>query len=99
MIARRPGGRPCMAERIEDYALIGDTQTARARRPRRLDRLAVPAALRLGRVLRGAARHAGQRPLADRARAEPARRRDARYRDDTLVLETEFETDDGHGRA
>ena len=50
--------------RIEDYALIGDCETGGAGRPRRLDRLAVLAALRLGRLLRRAARHAGARPLA-----------------------------------
>ena len=36
-----------MALRIEDYALIGDTQTAALVGERRLDRLAVPAAVRL----------------------------------------------------
>ena len=34
--------------KLEDYGLIGDLQTRRARRPQRLDRLALPAALRLG---------------------------------------------------
>ena len=38
-----------------------------AGRAGRLDRLAVPAALRFGRLLRGAARHPGARALADRA--------------------------------
>ena len=38
-----------MVGRIEDYALIGDTHTAALVGQRRLDRLAVPAALRLRR--------------------------------------------------
>ena len=53
-----------VAERIEDYALVGDLQTAALDRPRGLDRLALLPALRLGLVLRRAARHARQRPLA-----------------------------------
>ena len=48
-----------------------------ARRARRLDRLALLPALRLGRVLRRAARHAGARPLAARARRVAARQRAA----------------------
>ena len=60
-----------MALRIEDYALIGDCQTAALVGTRRVDRLALPAAVRLGRLLRRAARHAGARPLA----ARPGRRR------------------------
>ena len=47
-----------MASRIEDYALIGDCESAALGRARRLDRLAVLAAFRFGGVLRGAARHA-----------------------------------------
>ena len=59
-----------MPSRIEDYALIGDCQTAALVGARRLDRLAVLAALRLRRLLRRAAGHAGARPLA----ARPGRR-------------------------
>ena len=61
-------GSPPMALRIEDYALIGDTQTAALVGKRRLDRLALPAALRLAGVLRRAARRRVARPLAARAR-------------------------------
>ena len=59
-----------MPSRIEDYALIGDTQTAALVGRRRLDRLALPAALRLGGVLRRAARRPSARALA----ARPGRR-------------------------
>ena len=55
---------------IEDYALIGDRHTAALVGTQRLDRLAVPAPLRLPRLLRGPARRRGERPLA----ALPGRR-------------------------
>ena len=45
-----------MAERIEDYALLGDLQTAALVGRDRLDRLAAVPALRLELVLRRAAR-------------------------------------------
>ena len=48
-----------MASRIEDYALHRRQPDRRARRPRRVDRLAVRAPLRLRRLLRRAARHRG----------------------------------------
>ena len=68
-----------MALPIEDYALIGDRQHRRPGRPQRLDRLALPAPLRLRRLLRGAARHRRARPLAavprGRLRVEPSLRR------------------------
>ena len=80
---------------IEDYAVIGDTQTAALVGQRRLDRLAVPAPVRLRRDLRRAARHRGARPLADRPGRRRCRATRRRYRGDTLVLETEFDTDDG----
>ena len=60
--------------RIEDYALIGDCETAALVGARRLDRLAVLAALRLRRVFRGAAGQARERPLADRAATTPTAR-------------------------
>ena len=84
------GAATTMASRIEDYALIGDLRDRRAGRARRLDRLALLAALRFRCLLRGAARQARARPLADRAdgRAPCASRR--RYRPDTLILETAF---------
>ena len=84
-----------------DRGLRADRRPAdrRARRPRRLDRLALPAALRLRRLLRRAAR---RRPSTaagcSRPRASSARSR-RRYRGDTLVLETELETADGAVRA
>ena len=62
---------------LEDYALIGDTQTAALVGYRRLHRLAVRAALRLGRLLRGAARRRRERPLAARGEGRRARRIDA----------------------
>ena len=80
---------------IEDYALIGDCQTAALCRPRRLDRLAVLAPLRFRCLLRGAARHRRERALADRAARPPRRASRRRYRADTLILETRFETDEG----
>ena len=67
----------------------------RARLPRRLDRLAVLAALRLRCLLRGAARHARARPLPHRAARTSRATVTRRYRPDTLILETRFETADG----
>ena len=72
--------------RIEDYALLGDLQTAALDQPRRLDRLVLLPALRLGRLLRGASRRARARALAARAGGEvraldpplPARHADPR---------------------
>ena len=83
-----------MPSRIEDYALIGDCRTAALVGPRRLDRLALHAALRLGRLLRRPAGHPehGRWLLAPAGAVRATRRR---YREGTLVLETEFETDDG----
>ena len=84
-----------MAARIEDYGLIGDLQTAALVSPRRLDRLALLPALRLGCVLRGAA-SAPRRTAAGRSRPASgitgARRR---YRGDSLVLESELECAEG----
>ena len=66
-------GPGSMALRIEDYALIGDCHTASAGRHRRLDRLAVPAAIRFGGLLRRAAGHGTKWPLADRAAVDDHR--------------------------
>ena len=62
---------------------------------RRLDRLAVLAALRFGRLLRRPARRAGARPLATGAGRPTAAASTRRYLGDTLILETRFETDQG----
>ena len=83
-----------MAQRIEDYALIGDTQTAAlVGRNGSIDWLCVP------RFDSGAVFSA---LLGDRndgrwliAPAGGLQRTDRRYLEDTLVLETTFFTDDG----
>ena len=69
-------------------------------RPRRVDRLAVPAPLRLRRLLRPAARRRVDTGTGGSPR--PTRRTEvdaAATAADTLVLETEFETADGVGPA
>ena len=63
-----------MTSRIEQYALIGDTQTAALVGRRRLDRLAVRPPLRLRRVLRRAARRRPHGRWLHRARGRRARR-------------------------
>ena len=83
--------------RIEDYALLGDLQTAALVSTDGLDRLAVPPAVRLPGLLRRAARHPRRRALAARARSTAGVCTRRRYRDDTLVLETEWTTP--HGRV
>ena len=55
-----------MPSRIEDYALIGDCQTAALVGTRRVDRLALLPALRLGGLLRRPAGDPRARPLAPR---------------------------------
>ena len=84
-----------MALRIEDYALIGDTQTAAlVGRDGSIDWLCLPR-FDSPRLLRRAAR---RRPSTAAGCSRPpatSRRTQRRYRDDTLVLETEFETADG----
>src|SRR5438132_10021131 len=83
-----------MPSRIEDYALIGDLETAAlVARDGSIDWLCLPrfdseacfAAL-LGK------REHGRWLLAPQANVRNIRRR---YRDDTLVLETTYETEDG----
>ena len=73
-----------MTSRIEDYALIGDTQTAALVGRRRLDRLAVRAPLRLRRRASprcSATRDNGRWLLAPRGRAcQPVARRTATTR-------------------
>ena len=80
----RPHRRLCDDRRLQDR---------RAGVPRRLNRLVLLATFRFRRLLCRAARHARARPLVDCA----ARRRQItrRYRPNTLVLETHFETEDG----
>ena len=82
---------------IEDYALIGDTQTAAlVGRDGSIDWLCLPRfdSAACFAALLGDAR---QRPLAARARRRACSATERRYRDDTLVLETEFDTADGRG--
>jgi hypothetical protein len=79
-----PGGRSARDEGRGRQLVVADRGLRDHRRhpgsgpgePQRLDRLAVPAALRLRRLLRGPARRPGQRALADRpgrrGQADPA---------------------------
>ena len=85
-----------MSTPIEDYALIGDCETAALVVPQRIDRLAVLAAFRC----RGVLRRAPRRPENGHWSIAPAEaaRITRRYRDDTLVLETVFETEEGAAR-
>ena len=82
---------PASSKPLEDYGLIGNMISAALVAPRRLDRLAVPAALRLGRVLRGAARRPRERPLAASRPPTSTRRSSRRYLPDTAILETRFD--------
>ena len=79
--------------RLRDDRRLPD---GRAGGPRRLDRLALPAPVRLGGVFRRAAGHARERPLEDRAgRDVEVKQVSRRYRPGSLVLETEFTTASG----
>jgi GH15 family glucan-1,4-alpha-glucosidase len=83
-----------MSEPIEDYALIGDGQTAAlVSRGGSIDWLCLPRfdSPACFAALLGGPEH-GHWTLAPRAAPRAVRRR---YRDTTLVLETDFETDDG----
>ena len=83
---------------IEDYALIGDMQTAAlVGRDGSIDWLCLPSfsSGACFAALLGDERH-GRWLVAP---AEKARRVTRRYREDTLVLETEFETSDGAVRV
>ena len=84
-----------MAQRIEDYALIGDTQTAAlVGRDGSIDWLCAPR-FDSGAVFAALLGDREQRAVADRAGRRAAARSSGSYRDDTLVLETTFHTDDG----
>ncbi len=95
-----------MAGRIEDYAIVGDMQSAALIcTDGSVDWLCLPRFDSDG-VLRRAARHAGPRPLADRARGGAGGGADGsaaaagrRYAGDTLILETQWETPDGAVRV
>jgi GH15 family glucan-1,4-alpha-glucosidase len=83
---------------IEDYAVIGDTQTAAlVGNDGSIDWLCFPRfdSGAIFAALLGTERH-GRWLLAPAAPVRAVRRR---YRGDTLVLETEFETDDGAVRV
>src|SRR5919109_3446479 len=68
-------------------------------RVRRIHRLAVLAAIRLRGLLRRASGWPGARALAPGTRAGEHRAADRRYRQDSLVLETDFTTADGAVRV
>ncbi|MGH8579138.1 MAG: glycoside hydrolase family 15 protein [Gammaproteobacteria bacterium] len=83
-----------MASRIEDYALIGDCQTAAlASRDGSIDWLCLPRfdSGACFAALLGTPEH-GRWLLAPAGEVRDVRRR---YRENTLVLETEYETDSG----
>ena len=83
-----------MAERIEDYALIGDCETAvLVSRRGSIDWLCWPRfdSDACFAALLGTREH-GRWLISPR---DPASRISRRYRGDTLILETTFETDDG----
>ena len=83
-----------MAQRIEDYALIGDCQTAAlVGRDGSIDWLCVPRfdSGACFAALVGGPEH-GRWKIAPSGEVKAVRRQ---YRDDTLVLDTEFETADG----
>ncbi|HEY6994500.1 MAG TPA: glycoside hydrolase family 15 protein [Xanthobacteraceae bacterium] len=100
--ARRPQGRyrlhratgPGTAGRLEDYALIGDCETAAlVARDGSIDWLCWPRfdGGACFAALLGTPEH-GRWQIAS---ADPKARITRRYRDDTLILETDFETGDG----
>ena len=87
-----------MALPIEDYGLIGDTQTAAlVGRDGSIDWLCMPRfdSGAFFAALLGTPKH-GRWLVAPKGEARPAGRR---YRDNTLILETDFETDEGSVRV
>jgi GH15 family glucan-1,4-alpha-glucosidase len=92
--SRFPGIIAAMALRIEDYALIGDTQTAAlVGKDGSIDWLCLPRfdSPACFAALLGDEQH-GRWLLAPKGEVTKAERR---YRDGTLVLETDFHTDGG----
>ena len=91
-----PATQRTMANLIEDYGLIGDCETAAlVSCGGSVDWLCWPrfdSGARLSQHLLGSRR---QRTLEHRARAHPEPRVRRRYRGNTLILETTFETTDG----
>src|ERR1700752_4361661 len=90
--------RPPMALRIEDYALVGDCETAAlVGTDGSIDWLCLPRfdSGACFAALLGEPEH-GRWLLAPRARVQSVRRR---YRDHTLILETEFDTAKGSVRV
>src|SRR6201988_4992128 len=86
--------RPPMALRIEDYALVGDCETAAlVARDGSIDWLCLPRfdSGACFAALLGAPEH-GRWLLAP---AEPVHTIRRRYRPETLIVETEYETDNG----
>src|SRR5215510_10892906 len=84
--------------RIEDYAVLGDTQTAAlVGRDGSIDWLCLPRfdSGACFAALLGEARH-GRWIMSPAGQTSPPRRR---YRPGTLILETEFETEGGGGAA
>src|SRR5436189_1356778 len=92
--ARPTDQRSRMANRIEDYALIGDCHTAAlVGKDGSIDWLCLPRfdSGACFAALLGTPEH-GRWLLAPAGEVKSVRRR---YRDQTLILETEFETADG----
>src|SRR5205809_4047495 len=83
-----------MSSRIEDYALIGDCQTAAlVSREGSIDWLCLPRfdSAACFAALLGTPEH-GRWLLAPKGEVRQSRRH---YRDDTLILETDYETEGG----
>src|SRR6266542_3689099 len=93
-VKRSPRGTDPMSSRIEDYALIGDCQTAAlVSREGSVDWLCLPRfdSAACFAALLGTPEH-GRWLLAPKEEVRQSRRR---YRDDTLILETDYRTDSG----
>ena len=93
------GARKAEPGRIEDYALIGDLQTAALVSRDGLDRLVLLPALRLRAPASPRCSGTPSTAAGCSRPATPVRRSSRRYRHDTLILESVFETDEGTVRA